>query len=152
MEISKVNQLSVETVSTDKVLIQNKIEAKTHNPFSSSDSTTLKKSSGVSSNPFEQNKINPIEAGELARKEVLNYFKNSFVGTDKYKQAFGDKKWDDIADSVIYRLQLHRDKNTEASNFQGNAYAFNIEINGVTGQVAIDKKSGSLKAINIDAE
>lgn len=152
MEINKVSNISTESIQQDKVVSQKSTEEKVFNPFNSSDSTSVKKANGVSASPFAQSQVDPIDAGEIARKEVLNYFKNSFVGSEKYKTAFGDKKWDDIASSVIYRLDLHRNREAEMSTYQGKAYVFNVEANGVTGQVAIDKKSGALKLVNLDAE
>src|SRR5580765_5515285 len=83
------------------------------NPFQSADNSTFSKNSPVSTAPFAQKNITPFDAYQIAHDSILNYFKNTFMETAKFKEVFGNATWDDIGDIVIGRLALERAKDEE---------------------------------------
>jgi hypothetical protein len=121
------------------------------NPFTQTDSSSHKKAKPVAGlNAFKQENLNPLEASRLARNAFLNYFKNTFAETEQFKAVFGDQKWEDIADTVIYDLQMHRNKEAELAIYKSQAYVFTAEVAGMSGEVVLDKKSGTAKKICVD--
>jgi hypothetical protein len=122
-----------------------------YNPYTQTDSSTLTKDKpAVTENAFDQKTIDPVEAHFLARNAFLNYFKNTFAETEDFKKVFGSKTWNDIADFVISDLQLHRNKVAELAIYKSSAYVFTAEVDGMSGEVVLDKKTGSAKLISVD--
>lgn len=153
MEIRSVDKVSNLPVSDTNSSVKAPVKENSFNPFSSADSSAYKKDSSVSeANPFAQKTLNPVDAHNTARTELLKFFKQDFSKSDEFKRVFGaETKWEDVADSVIAKIQLHRNKAAEAE-LQGKAFCFTADMAGMTGEVAIDKKSGSVRAISMSAE
>lgn len=127
------------------------ISRRIYNPYTLTDNSTIEKAKPViTENPFNQKTITPLEAHRLARDEFLNYFKNTFAETEQFKAVFGNQTWDDIADTVIYDLQMHRNKEAEMERYNGTAFVFTAEVAGMSGEVVLDKKTGTAKLISVD--
>jgi hypothetical protein len=123
---------------------------RTYNPYTQTDSSTFEKEKQVvSANPFADKNITPIDAHLLAKNAFLNYFKNTFAETAEFKAVFGNEKWEDIADAVIYELEMHRNKAGE-EKYNGKAFVFSAEVAGMGGEVVIDKKTGNALKISVD--
>lgn len=147
MEIKNVSPiLNTQLSDSSKVVTKTTTNKSQFNPFTSNDSSTVSKESKV---PFEGKTLNPVEGYTAARNELLKYFKNDFSKTEQFKQVFGDTSVDDVQAALIARINLVRDRKVEAEEFQGKAYYFTAEMSGVSGEIAIDKKSGSVKRISI---
>lgn len=147
MEINNINQvLNTQLSDSPKVSTKVVTSQAQFNPFASNDNSILAKDSSI---PFEGNSLNPVEGYTAARNELLKYFKQDFSKTDQFKQVFGNASVDDVQAALIARINLVRDRKTEAQEFQGKAYYFTAEMSGVSGEVAIDKKSGAVRRISI---
>ncbi len=125
---------------------------KTVSPFNTTDNSTFPKDKAVNSvNPFDQKTMNPVEAYTKARFDMLKYLKTDFSKSEKFKEIFGkDAKYDDIADSIIYRIELNRDKKVESEQYQNKTYAFKVQLSGLTGEIVLDRKTGDIRKISVE--
>lgn len=153
MEIKNIDKISNINQVPEKSQIAKPVkQEQPSNPFESNDKGIESKENIGVDKAFQGDKLTPMEGQMKAKSALLNYFKNEFMQTDEFKKAFGNKTWNDIGDQVIGFLDLNRDKVTEKDVYQGKAYAYNAEIFGMHGEIAIDKKTGAVKKAYVEID
>lgn len=154
MEIKNLDKISNIDQAPSKSQVAKPVKQEpTVNPFGQSDAGIASKEGAVGvDKAFYSDKLSPMEGLQAARKGLLGYFKNEFMNTPQFKEAFGNKTWDDIGAEVIGFLELDRDKDTEKNVYQGKAYSYNAQIYGMHAEISVDKKTGAVKKAYVEID
>lgn len=154
MEIKNIDKISnIDLISNTSQATKPVKQEKTHNPFGESDKSVEAKKSVIGvEKAFQGDKLTPMEGQIAAKSALLNYFKNDFMNTPQFKEAFGNKTWGDIGGEVVGFLDMDRDKDSEKNIYQGKAYAYNAQIFGMHAEIAIDKKTGAVKKAYVEID
>ena len=153
MEIKNIDKISnIDSISKSSQVTKPVKQEKDVNPFVTTDKAVSKSPNIGVDKAFQGDKLTPMEGQMAAKSALLNYFKNDFMNTPQFKEAFGNKTWDDIGSVVIGFLDMDRDKDSEKNIYQGKAYAYNVQIYGMHAEIAIDKKTGAVKKAYVEID
>jgi len=88
----------------------------------------------------------------VAKERLIAYFRDEFIKSQEFEDAFGPMEWADISADVIDSIRISRDPKWEQVHYKDKYYAFSGKIWGIYAEVAVDKTTGEAKNVYLEIE
>jgi hypothetical protein len=92
------------------------------------------------------------QALAVAKDKLVAYFRDEFMKSQEFDDAFGAMEWADISAEVIDSIKIARDLTWERVHYKDKYYAYSGKIWGIYAEVAVDKATGEARNVYLEIQ